>query len=174
MPQPLLAVVVLLAGFSLAACSIEVRKHDGGRQADVDVRIPNGALSVRTSVPPDGTGLAVYPNAWPSREHGRDESADVDIDTAWFGVKVVAAKFETDDDPAKVLAFYRDEMARYAPYLECRGRVRWQRHDRPTCREGWSREVKLVAGVEDRQRIVTVKPRAGGTEFAMVYAATKD
>lgn len=160
--------------FPLAACSVEVNKHGGGRHADVDVRTPAGALSVRTAVAADGTGLTVYPNARPSREHGHDESADVDIDTAWFGVKVVAAKFESDDEPAEVLAFYRKEMSRYSPYVECRGKVRWHRHDAPTCRERGSREVQLVAGVEERQRIVSVKPRAGGTEFALVYVATND
>ena len=104
--------VLVMAVLPLAACSIDVKKHDSGRSADVDIRTPTGTLEVRTSVPAEGTGLAVYPDAWPARKHGRDESADVDIDTAWFGVKVVAANFESDDDPAKVVAFYRNEMAR--------------------------------------------------------------
>ena len=174
MHDQILTAAALVAVLPLAACSIDVQKHHGGRNADVDIRAPGGAVSVRTAVPADGTGLAVYPNARPSREHGRDESADVDIDTAWFGVKVVAAKYESDDDPAKVLAFYRGEMANYAPYVECRGRVRWHRSERPSCREGTSSEVKLVAGVEHRQRVVSVKPHHGGTEFALVYVATSD
>jgi hypothetical protein len=65
-------------------------------------------------------------------------------------------------------------MANYAPYVECRGRVRWHRSERPSCREGTSSEVKLVAGVEHRQRVVSVKPHHGGTEFALVYVATSD
>jgi len=166
---------LVMAVLPLAACSIDVTKHDSGRSADVDIRTPTGTLAVRTSVAAEGTGLAVYPNAWPAREHGHDESADVDIDTAWFGVKVVAAKFESDDDPAQVVAFYRDEMARYAPYVECHGHVRWHRNDRPTCRDGSSRTVELAAGVEHRQRTVVVKPRRdGGTEFALVYVSTSD
>ena len=103
MHHQILTAAALVAVLPLAACSIDVQKHNGGRNADVDIRTPTGAVSVRTAVPADGTGLAVYPNAWPSREHGREESADVDIDTAWFGVNVVAAKYESDDDPAKVL-----------------------------------------------------------------------
>jgi len=164
----------MMAVLPLTACSIDVQKHDSGRSADVDIRTPTGTLAVRTSVPAEGTGLPVYPNASPAREHGHDESADVDIDTAWFGVKVVAAKFESSDDPAKVLAFYRDEMARYAPYTECRGHVRWHR-DSPTCHEGSSGAVELAAGVEKRQRIVVVKPQHdGGAEFALVYVSTRD
>jgi hypothetical protein len=176
MPHSVLSrAALLIAVLPLAACSIDVNKHDSGRSADVDIRTPTGTLAVRTSVPAEGTGLAVYPNARPARKHGRDESADVDIDTAWFGVKVVAAKFESDDDPAQVLAFYRDEMARYAPYVECRGHVRWHRNDRPACSDGSSREVELAAGVENRQRIVVVKPQNdGGTEFALVYVSTNN
>ena len=116
MRHPILSPAALvMTMLPLAACSIDVNKHDSGRSADVDIRTPTGTVAVRTSVSAEGTGLAVYPNAWPAREHGHDESADVHIDTAWFGVKVVAAKFESDDEPAKVVAFYRDEMARYAP-----------------------------------------------------------
>jgi hypothetical protein len=167
--------VLVMAVLPVAACSIDVQKHDSGRSADVDIRTPTGSVAVRTSVSAEGTGLAVYPNAWPAREHGHDESADVDIDTAWFGVKVVAAKFESDDDPAKVVAFYRGEMARDAPYIECRGHVRWHRSDRPTCHDGSTRAVELAAGVEKRQRIVVVKPQHdGGTEFALVYVSTSD
>src|SRR5262245_19644532 len=172
-PSILTPAALLMAVLPLAACSIDVQKHDSGRRADVDIRTPTGTLAVRTSVPAGGTGLAVYPNASPARGHGRDESADVDIDTAWFGLKVVAAKFESDDDPAKVVAFYRDEMARYAPYIECRGHVRWRHNDRPTCDDGSSRAVELAAGVQNRQRIVVVKPQHdGGTEFALVYVST--
>jgi len=170
----LLPAALVMAALPLAACSIDVNKHDGGRSADVDIRTPTGTVAVRTSVTAEGTGLAVYPNAWPARGNGHDESADVGIDTAWFGLKVVAAKFESDDDPAKVVAFYRDEMARYAPYLECRGHVRWHR-DSPTCHEGSSGAVELAAGVEKRQRIVVVKPQHdGGAEFALVYVSTSD
>jgi len=166
---------LMMAVLPLAACSIDVNKHDSGRSADVDIRTPTGTLAVRTAVPAEATGLAVYPNASPARKDGHDESADVDIDTAWFGVKVVAAKFESNDDPAKVVAFYRDEMARYAPYIECRGHVRWHGNDRPSCRDGSSHAVELVAGVKNRQRIVVVKPQHdGGTEFALVYVSTSD
>jgi hypothetical protein len=175
MRHPILSpAALMIAVLPLAGCSVDVNEHDSGRRT-VDIRTPTGTVSVRTSVPAEGTGLAVYPNAWPARGNAHDESADVDVDTAWFGVKVVAAKFETDDDPTKVLAFYRDQMARYAPYVECRGQVRWHRNDRPACRDGSTREVQLAAGVENRQRIVVVKPlRGGGTEFALVYVSTSD
>lgn len=175
MPHTLTAAALALASLSLGACSIDIDKHEAGHRKDVSIRTPAGALSVKTAVSADGTGLAVYPNAWPAREHGRNESADVDINTAWFGVKVVAAKFESDDAPEKVLAFYRGEMASHAPFVECRGKVRWHDDERPTCRERSTNEVQLASGIEERQRMVSVKPDGdGGTEFALVYVATND
>ena len=167
---------VLLLMLPLAACSIDVQKHDSGRRADVDIRTPAGGLAVHTGGSAEGTGLPVYPGARPAHHGNRDESADVDISAGWFGVKVVAAKFESDDEPEQVLGFYRGEMATYGPVVECRGNVRFRWRDgtkRPECRERqWSREFKLVTGTEDRQRIVSVKPRGGGSEFAVVYVAT--
>src|SRR3954462_15224199 len=100
MRHPLLSPAALvMTVLPLAACSIDVNKHDSGRRTDVDIRTPTGTVAVRTSVTAEGTGLAVDPTASPARQHGPDESADVHIDTAWFGVKVVAAKFESGDEP---------------------------------------------------------------------------
>ena len=172
MLKPLTALVVAI--LPLTACSVEVNKHGGGDAADVDVRTPAGAIRVRAAAPSTDTGLQVYPNARLSREHGHRESADVSIDTAWFGLKVVAASYETDDEPAKVLEYYRQQMTRYSPFVECRGRVRWRRDDPPSCHDRDSTEVQLAAGIKARQRIVSVKPRASGTEFALVYVNTKD
>lgn len=170
------ATAALLVTLPLAACSIDVEKHDGGRRAKVDIWTPAGALAVRTAVPGEGTGLDVYPGAWPAEKHHAQESADVDLHTAWFGLKVVAAKYETDDSPERVLAFYRERMQQLGDVVECRGNVDFKWRDgarRPVCRErGRSREVKLVSGTEHRQRIVSVKPDGDGSEFALVYVAT--
>ena len=36
-----------------------------------------------------------------------------------------------------------------------------------------SRDVQLLTGTEDRQRVVSVKPRGSGSEFALVYVNTR-
>ena len=47
----------------------------------------------------------------------------MNISSPWFGVKVVAATYESDDTQEKILDFYRQEMKTYGPVTECRGDV---------------------------------------------------
>jgi hypothetical protein len=159
----------------LVGCSIDVRETPSGKHSDVDIRTPAGHVSVRTDVDAHDTGLPVYPGARPARDD-RD-SANVNVGSAWFGVKVVAAKFESDDAPEQILNFYKSEMRSYGRVTECRGNVdfKGRRHAKePVCEEKPSRtDVQLLAGTEDRQRIVSVKPMGGGSEFAIVYLETR-
>ena len=168
----------VIACLPLAGCSVDVQKHDGGRRANVDIRAFGNTVAVRTAVSGEKTGLDIYPGARLAERHHGKESADVDIQTAWFGLKVVAATYETDDSPERVLAFYRDQMQGRGEFIECRGKVdfRWRGGaSRPVCRErSQSRDVKLVARTEDRQRIVSVKPHRDGSEFSLVAVATND
>jgi hypothetical protein len=171
----LTAASVMLISLPLAGCSVDVQKSGGGRRANVDIRALGSTVAVRTAVSGEKTGFDIYPGAVLAERHHGGESADVDIQTAWFGVKVVAATYESDDSPADVLAFYRDQMGTRGDFVECRGKVDFRWRDgarRPVCRERASREIKLVAGTEHRQRIVSVKPHGGGTEFSLVAVET--
>ena len=168
----------LVAGLLLGGCSVDVQQRDGGRRADVDIRAFGSTVAVRTAVSGEKTGFEIYPGATLAARHHRGERADVDIQTAWFGVQVVAATYESDDSPEQVLAFYRDQMGGRGDFIECRGKVDFRWRDgarRPVCRErSMSREIKLVAGTSERQRIVSVKPRRDGAEFSLVAVATND
>lgn len=159
----------------VTACGVDVQDAEQGKQ--VDVRSPFGAVSVRTDVKNPDTGLPVYPGAQPLREGDDPGSADVSVASAWFGVKVVAAKYESNDSQDRILDFYREEMKTYGPVTECRGNVDFRGgpgRKRAVCEERpSSRDIQLVTGTEDRQRIVAVKPRGTGTEFALVYVDTR-
>ena len=166
--------LVFSAVLPLAACGIDV--HDAEQGKKVDIRSPLGNVNVRTDVENPDTGLPIYPGAKPMRNDDDHESADVNISSPWFGVKVVAATYESADTQDKILDFYRQEMKTYGPVTECRGDVdfRGGRERRPVCKEKASaREVQLLTGTEDRQRVVSVKPRGSGSEFALVYVNTR-
>src|SRR5688500_8442011 len=105
----LAAIVVVL--LPLAACTLDVREQQSGGKAEVDLRTPVGHLSVRTDVDEPATGLPVYPGARPVRDQDEEpENADVTVGTSWFGVKVVAATYESGDAQEKIIDFYRNEM----------------------------------------------------------------
>jgi len=172
------AAVLLAAAIPLAACNVDVRRHDANGKADVDVTTPVGNVSVRTNVETPDTGMAVYPGARPLRDRDEPESADVNVGGSLFGVKVVAAKFESSDAQDRIVEFYRKDMASFGEVTECRGNVDFRRDSsgtrRPVCKEkAFEHELNLVAGTEEDQHIVAVKPRGDGTEFSLVHVQTR-
>jgi hypothetical protein len=172
---PLTLALVFSALLPLAACGIDVQDAEQGKK--VDIRSPLGNVNVRTDIANPDTGLPVYPGAQPLREDDDHESADVNISSPWFGVKVVAATYESADTQDKILEFYRQEMKTYGPVTECRGDVDFrggQGKRRPVCKERpSSRDIQLLTGTEERQRVVSVKPRGSGSEIALVYVNTR-
>lgn len=169
------AMVVCLGS---GGCSISTDEGEKGRKHDVDIHTPFGSLSVHEgSTDVKDTGLALYPSARPKKDSDDEShSANVDITSSLFGVKVVALKFESDDAPDKVLAFYRKEMGKYGNVIECTGGVKWS-HRREanapvSCDAtdpGHDYREELKVGTENDQRIVAIKPSGTGSEFALVH-----
>src|SRR4051794_11225973 len=117
--------VALSAAVLLAGCSIHESKNSNGDGKDKNVSIssPFGGLKVRTDqVDPKDTGLPVYPGARlkPDTDKNHEGKANVNIDTPWFGVKVVALTYLTDDPQEKVWDYYKKEMSKYGKVLECK------------------------------------------------------
>lgn len=172
--KSLTAVAFVALALPVAACDIDVQKHESDGKANVDITTPVGNISVRTNVEMPDTGLAVYPGATPLRDDDDPESADVNVGNSMFGVKVIAAKFESSDEQGKIVDFYRNELKSYGEVTECRGDVDFRGPKgarRPVCREKFFSHdhLQLAAGPEDQQHIVLVKPRGEGTEFGLVH-----
>lgn len=173
------ALVGLLCLMSLAGCTISTHDKGDGKKDDVDIRTPLGSLSVKQgSTDVKETGLTPYPGARIRQDSDDDKhSANVNISSSLFGLKVVALKFESNDSADKVLAFYRKDMGKYGKVLDCNGGFNMNFHHNDknaevTCEgDGGDHEYKqeLKVGTENNQRIVAIKPKANGTEFAMVY-----
>ena len=172
--RSLLALVALLSmAVPLAACNIDVQKHESDGKADVDITTPVGNVSVRTNAGAADTGLAVYPGAHPLEKEKEPRNANVHVGNSIFGVKVVAAKYESSDAQDRIVDFYRNELRTYGEVVECHGNVNY-RGGRPVCREkSFDDDLQLVAGPEDDQRIVAVKPRGDRTEFGLVHVQTR-
>jgi hypothetical protein len=147
-----LLTAALLASVALTGCSIDVDKRVDAQDA----------------------GLPAYPGAQQVRDGEGTEGAKVNIDSSWFGVHVVAAKYRTDDDAEAVLSFYRRALASYGTVTECRGNVDFKRRGEAVCRaDSSSKEVQLITGIKNDQRIVVVKPRGDDTEFSIVHVRTQ-
>jgi hypothetical protein len=197
------AVAALLV---LPACSVNVNKGETGQDKKVDIETPLGGLHVSNDADVRDVGLSVYPGAVPapkSDDDGDEKSANVNISTGSFGLRVVAVKYTTQDSPGKVLAYYAKELKKYGKVLECPGtgasadlhfgKSDDSDSDELTCGDskGNSAEVKmgnkakgvmsddaqgrteLKAGTKSNQHIVSIKPNGSGTDFALVYVRTR-
>jgi hypothetical protein len=171
MPMRLaIGMTVVLPALLLATACAVAREEEDGKTTRVAISTPVGALAARTGENAGDTGLPVYPGAQLSRDgdDGDTEQANVAIGTRWFGLRVIAAEYDSGDAPERILDFYRGYLKAFGGVTECRGDVNF-RNGHPECRsQPGSDNVQLLVGSEERHRIVSVKPRGRGTEFALV------
>jgi hypothetical protein len=179
-------VVACLAGLLLLpACSVNVKKEANGQDKQVDVNSLFGGVHVSQQADASNVGMAVYPGARLKEKDsdGSDKSANVNISGFGYGLKVIALEYRSDDAPAKVLAFYRDQLKKYGSVLECHtaglnldmklGADRSKNDSNElTCAGEHGSSVELKVGRKDDQHIVAVKEEDKGTSFSLVYVRT--
>jgi len=176
------ALALLVALALLPGCSINVKDKDKEGRAAVDIKTPMGDLHVNEQPDVREIGLAQYPGARPAQKENSEDkkSANVNLSVPGFDLKVVAAEYESDDSPDKILAYYHKELQKYGKPIECHGR--WNGGNvhtsggkddlsKPvTCgSEEHGNSVELKVGTEGNQHIVAVEPRGTATHFALVY-----
>ena len=169
-----------------AACTIKTNEGKDGKSDKVDIKTPFGSLKVDEGVDPKDTGLPLYAGAKPYQKPDHDSnSANVNISSSFFGVKVVAAEFTSTDAPDKVLDYYRNAMKTYGHVVECKGsysdnlnvqKDNNKNDDVPVdCSDshGNSDGVELKVGTRKHQHVVGVRPDGSGSRFALVYVNTR-
>jgi len=176
-----------LAGLILASgCKVNVKKEQNGEDKQVDINTLVGGIHVSKQANVADVGLAIYPGARVKEKSsdGSDKSANVNISGFGFALKVIAIEYESDDPPAKVLAFYKDQLKRYGSVLECHSSSHFtvdtnmESHDSKngsnelTCDGSHGSNVELKVGKKDDQHIVAVEPQGNGSSFSLVYVRT--
>lgn len=169
----------LIATFLLfTACSVNVKKDNNGEDKNVDISTPFGGIHVNNNADARDTGLPVYPGARVKPKSGDhdEKSANVELSAGDYGLKVVAVEYLTDDAPAKVVAFYQDQLKKYGHVFQCRnshGTNYSYNNDSNELKcdgdDGKGKTTELKAGSKGNQRIVAVDPEGKGSDFALVY-----
>jgi hypothetical protein len=177
----------LVAMFALPALAQQSDTQD----KPFDVRSSIGDLHVGKDADAHSVGLPLYPGA--SLKHEDDnEPLNFGVATESFGAKLVIAKYESDDAPSKVVAYYRDKLKKYGKVLECHsqkhgGDVDVHAGDKDSegskgeeskelkCDENGGPVTELKVGSEENQHVVAVEPRDSGkgATFALVYVHTR-
>ena len=109
-----------------------------------------------------------------------DKNANVNISGFGYGIKVVALEYQSDEGPAKIVAFYKDQLKKYGNVLECHSSdlnfdMRTGSHESKelTCsKANQGNNVELKVGTKDNQHIVAVQPEGKGSSFSLVYVRT--
>lgn len=170
----------------LPACSVNVKKEANGEDKQVDINTLAGGIHVSKQADVSDVGLAVYPGARLKERdsNGGDKSANVNISGFGYGIKVVALEYQSDDAPAKILSFYREQLKKYGSVLECHtsGNVAMNPtlgshgsksdSNELTCEGDSGRNIELKVGRKDDQHLVSVKPEGKGSSFSLVYVRT--
>ena len=172
--------VPALACLLLFACSINVKKEANGSDKQVDISTPVGGIHVSKGADVADVGMSVYPGArLKPKDDGADESANVNISSFGYGVKVVALKYQSDDSPAKVVAFYKDQLKKYGNVLVCHSpnhvnvgtNFKYNSDDSHelTCDTNTGNNIELKAGTKENQHVVAVEADGKGSNFSLVY-----
>jgi len=188
--NPCLSIVVILAGsVFLSGCSVSVKDHGENGSSKVDINTPVGALHVDESADARDTGLSVYPGARPKpkSDDGDKGNANVNLSAFGFGLRVVAVEYESDDPPAKIIAYYQDQLKRYGNVLQCHGShlkkdelTIGDKNGHVTGKklkcddDDGSKTVELKVGTDDNQHIVCVDPEGKGSDFAVVWLRVRN
>jgi hypothetical protein len=160
-----------------SACNVDVHKTADGKNKNVQIDTPVGRLHVSEDANAGEAGLPVYPGARLSKEDNdqNHNNANVNIATGFFGLKVVALAYESDDSIDQVKQFYTSKLKRYGNVLECRtGGTQAtynndSKDDELTCEQRSGENFELKAGSKNNQHIVSIERRAMGCKFTLVY-----
>lgn len=187
-----LSIAAITAALALLpACSVSVKDHGDDGNSKVDINTPVGGIHVDEKAEARDTGLPVYPGARKKADDDGDKkSANVNISTFGFGLKVVALEYESDDPSSKIIAYYQDQLKKYGNVLQCRtssnnykidndvpvlgGKKGYVVGGKLKCdddeRGDW---VELKSGTTDSQHIVSVHPQSKGADFAIVWVRVR-
>jgi len=179
-------ILFLALGLALlfaTACSINVKKEKNGEDKQVDINTPVGGIHVSKGVNPEEVGLPVYPGAHLKQkdDSGDGKSANVNISGFGYGLRVVALEYESNDAPAKVVSYYKDQLKKYGNVLVCHTssvhvNTDIKRQDNGshdlTCAGDSGVNIELKVGTEENQHIVAIEPEGNGSTFSLVYVRT--
>jgi hypothetical protein len=179
-----LAIAVLMV---LVAANAAAQKTDDRQNKSLDVKSSLGDLHLGSDADPRETGLPVYPGARLRKHDENRSSANLSLFTSEFGMKLVVLNYDSDADPSKVIAYYRDKLKKYGKVIECHtsehghGELVNRDPDSDKSKElkcegdNTGNVVELKAGTEDNQHVVAIEPAENGkgATFALVYVRSR-
>jgi hypothetical protein len=181
-----LALAVSL-GLSLSIRAFAQNQDQPSHDKNLDIRSSYGDLHMGDDADAKKVGLPLYPGAHVRADKENDKNqANLSVATDLFGMKLVVASYESDDDPAKIVDFYRGKLKKFGTVLECHSNKHGagvdvdsgdndSKDNKLKCDENDGPVVELKVGTDDNQHIVAIEPRdsGSGAKFSLVYLHTR-
>jgi hypothetical protein len=183
-------VAAVTAAATMAGFAAQPQKPDSDQDKHLDIQSSVGDLHMGTDADARKAGLPLYPGAR-LRHDEENTGANLSLFTQAFGVKLVVAKYDSDDAPGKVIDYYREHLKKYGKVLECHtsehgGDAHADVNDDHSSDDHSSKELKcegdnkgpvteLKVGTEDHQHVVAIEAHDGrsGSIFTLVYVHTR-
>ena len=180
-----ITLTVLLIGAIFLTASAQ---ESDSKSKNLDIQSPVGNLHVGEDADAKRAGLPLYPGArWKQHDSGSDsDSANLNLLTQAFGMKLIVANYVSSDDPSKIVEFYRGKLKKYGKVLECHSSKhggdisvhednKGSGDDELKCDENSGPVTELKVGTENDQHVVAVESADGGkgSNFALVYVHTR-
>jgi hypothetical protein len=194
---------IFAIALAVAAPHLAAQQQDNNQNKHLDVQSSVGDLHMGDDADARKAGLPLYPGARLRHDDDKDKdkdssTANLSLFTEAFGVKLIIAKYDSDDAPAKVIDFYRDKLKKYGKVLECHTRDHGGAHadidsndndndndddksdkkPKPLKCEGDNNGpvTELKVGTENNQHAVAIEAKEGhskddhsGSIFTIVY-----
>jgi len=168
----LLVVGVVLSSNAVLAQDAGADGANSKEKHQVVVETDSGRYGVGAErLDPKRLGVAIYPGAKVDERANDKSDASLWFEWGHDSTRLYVQKYVTPDSSSKVLSFYRKQLLKYGPVLECRqGKAANTVPIGVKCdSDDDHKDIELKAGTERKQHIVSVTPVAGGTEFGLVY-----
>jgi len=185
---------ILTLGFGMTAGSLvsaaQAQSQGSTQDKHVDIQSSAGDLHLGNDADAKKVGLPLYPGARLRHDEENSSAANLSLFTEAFGMKLVLAKYDSEDAPGKIIDFYREKLKKYGKVIECHTREHGGAHadfnDDENSQAEHANEVKcegdntgpvteLKVGTEHNQHVVAIEPKSsgGGSTFALVYVHTR-
>jgi hypothetical protein len=184
--RPIFFRVILAVAFGVAmvipSFAAPPQEPDSGQDKHLDIQSSVGDLHMGGDADARKAGLPLYPGAHLRHDEDDSDALNFRAVTEGFGIKLVVAKYDSEDAPGKVIDFYRERLKKYGKVIECHARehgggthteINDDQHSKELkCEgDGTGRVTELKVGTEDNQHVVAVEPHDGrsGSAFTLVY-----
>ncbi len=168
----------LLIGTMAAAGFAQAQSPDKDDKK-LDIRSSAGDLHVGNDADAQKAGLPLYPGARLKKDE-HDSPVNLGAFTEAFGMKLVVAKYDSNDAPGKIIDFYREQLKKYGKVLECHTTKRDDdadvndddKSEALKCEGANTGPVtELKVGTQKSQHVVAIEPHDSGTgaTFDLVY-----